>query len=80
MATVFFSSELKKFTGEEQVEVKARDYRALIDELVTRFENLDKAQMMEMAISIDGLILVDPLFESIEEESEIHFFYFVTGG
>ena len=80
MATVFFSSELTKLTGEEQVVVKARDYRALIDELLARYKNLDKTRMMEMAISIDGLILVDPLFESIEEESEIHFFYFVTGG
>jgi len=80
MATVFFSSELIKLTGEEQTEVKARDYRALIDELLARYEKLDKTQMMEMAIAIDGLIIVDPLFEAIDPNSEIHFFYFVTGG
>lgn len=69
-----------KLTGEAQTKVKAQDYRTLIDELIARYHKLDKAQLMEMAISIDGLILVDPLFESIKAESEIHFFYFVTGG
>ncbi|MFT7685221.1 MAG: hypothetical protein ACI9FB_000564 [Candidatus Azotimanducaceae bacterium] len=80
MATVFFSSELQKLTGEEQVIVTALNYRELIKELLLKYTKLEEGMLMEMAMAIDGLILVDPFFESIEKDSEIHFFHFVTGG
>ncbi|MFT5212101.1 MAG: molybdopterin converting factor small subunit [Flavobacterium sp.] len=80
MATVFFSGELQKLTGEDQVIVSASNYRDLIEELALKYPTLEKKMLMEMAIAIDGLILVDPFFELIENESEIHFLHFVTGG
>ena len=80
MATVFFSGELQKLTGEDQAIVSAPNYRDLIEELTLKYSGLEKKTLMEMAIAIDGLILVDPYFELIENDSEIHFFHFVTGG
>ena len=80
MATVYFSSELQRLTGEVECRVSALDYRSLIDELVSRYENLDKPLLMEMAVSIDDFILVEPLLETISSDAEVHFFHFVKGG
>ena len=80
MATVIFSSELQQFTGEEKTEVAALVYRDLVDELISRYDLLCREQLTEMAVAIDGVIIVDPLLEPIGRNSEVHFLHFVAGG
>ncbi|MDP7577350.1 MAG: hypothetical protein QGH99_10320 [Pseudomonadales bacterium] len=80
MATVIFSSELQRFTGEERVLVKARVYRDLVDELVERYDSLCREQIISMAVAIDGVIIVDPLLEPVDENSEVHFLHLIEGG
>ena len=80
MATVIFSSELQRFTGEERVLVKARVYRDLVDELVERYDSLCREQIVSMAVAINGVIIVDPLLEPVDENSEVHFLHFIEGG
>lgn len=75
-----FSSELQEFTGEPSVEIDASDYRALIDALCDRYPKLDRASLMDMAVAIDGVIIVDPLLEPLTAASEVHFLHFVAGG
>jgi molybdopterin converting factor small subunit len=80
MATVIFSSELQKLTGEEQTSVKARIYKDIIAELITRYSSLEEENLMKMAIAIDGEIVHNPLLEVIDETSELHFLYRISGG
>ena len=80
MAIVIFSSELQQFTGEEKTTVKARVYRDLIAELVNRYAQLSAEVLTERAVAIDGVIIVDPLLEQIDEDSEVHFLHFIAGG
>ena len=80
MATVIFSSELQRFTGEERVLVKARVYRDLVDELVERYDSLCREQIISMAVAIDGVIIVDHILEPVDEKSEVHFLHFIEGG
>ncbi len=80
MATVIFSSELQKLTGEEQTSVKARIYKDIIVELITRYPSLEEENLMKMAIAIDGEIVHNPLLEVIDETSELHFLYRLSGG
>lgn len=80
MATVIFSSELQKLTGEEQTSVSARIYKDIIVELVTRYPSLEEDNLMKMAIAIDGEIVPNPLLEVIDETSELHFLYRISGG
>lgn len=80
MAIVMFSSELQQFTGETNTSIDAADYRSLITALCERYVKLDRNLLTEMAVAIDGVIIVDPLLESIASDSEIHFLHFVAGG
>ncbi|MBV1879387.1 MAG: MoaD/ThiS family protein [Pseudomonadales bacterium] len=80
MATVIFSTELQEFTGEGKTNVDARVYRDLVTELVARYDLLKKGQLADMAVAIDGVIIVDPLLEEILPDSEVHFLHFVAGG
>ena len=80
MAIVIFSSELQQLTGEVQTEITALSYRDMLDELLLKFNNLDRQELARMAVAIDGLIISDPLLESIPADAEIHFFPFVSGG
>ena len=80
MAIVIFSSELQEFTGEERTEVTATTYRELIDALVAKFPRLTKDQLTELAVAIDGVIIVDPLLEAVGADTEVHFLHFVAGG
>lgn len=75
-----FSSELQQFTGESSTLSSAHDYRSLIDELCARYERLNRQTLVEMAVAIDGVIIVDPLLEPVGEDSEVHFLHFVAGG
>ena len=80
MATVIFSSELQKLTGEEQTRVAARVYKDIIAELIASYPALEEESLMKMAIAIDGEIVHNPLLEVIDESSELHFLYRISGG
>ena len=80
MAVVFFSGEVQQLTGEEQTFSKAVTFREIVQDLVGRYENLNEALLMNMAISIDGEIIHTPLLEPVGLESELHFLHRISGG
>ena len=80
MARVTFSSEQQRYTNEVACEVSAADYRELIDHITQRYPALSRADLLQMAIAIDGEIIHEPLLESIAEHSEVHFLHFIAGG
>lgn len=80
MAKVVFTSELQRFTGEEATTVSASTYRALVDELLSKYPKLDRKEIMGMAVAIDGEIIHDPLLEPIGTNSEVHFLFRISGG
>ena len=80
MATVIFSGELEKLTGDIRTEISSTVYRDMVTELVARYPALSRQLLEEMAVAIDGVIIVDPLLEELLEESEVHFLHFVAGG
>ncbi len=77
---MIFSSELQEFTGEERTEVSATSYRVLIDVLVAKYSRLSFDQLTDLAVAIDGVIIVDPLLEPLSSDTEVHFLHFVAGG
>ena len=80
MATVVFSSGLRRFTGgEERVSIEAGTIRELIAALEQRFPDL-KESLGSMAVAIDGEIIQDPLLETLESDSEVHFLPPIGGG
>ena len=52
----------------------------MVDELCSKYPNLQRDQLTEMAVAIDGVIIVDPLLEPLHNDSEVHFLHFVAGG
>jgi molybdopterin converting factor small subunit len=80
MALVIFSSELQKFTREEQANVDALNYRDLVSALADRYPDLRSDALSKMAVAIDGEIIHDPLLEQLAPDSEIHFLYRISGG
>ncbi len=80
MATVIFPNELEKLIGGNHVTVDASVFRDLMTELIQRYPQLKESGLDKMAVAIDDVIIVDPLLESIDPDSEIYFFHFVTGG
>ena len=80
MARVVFSSELQKLTGEESCHVDASVYRDIVELLVAKYTSLEKDKLMEMAVSIDGEIIHEPLLEVIDDSSEVHFLFRISGG
>jgi hypothetical protein len=52
----------------------------LLTELCDQYVDLERRVLADMAVAIDGVIIVDPLLESIGEDSEVHFLHFVAGG
>lgn len=80
MATVIFSSELQKFTGEERTSVRSTNYRDLVNEILARFERLPEDEIRKMAVAIDGEIIHDPFLETVKPNSEVHFLFRISGG
>ena len=80
MARVTFSSTQQQFTADAECEVDASNYRELIDAITSRYPALDRAELLQMAVAIDGEIIHEPLLELVEQDSEIHFFHFIAGG
>ena len=81
MATVVFSRGLLPFTGgQERIEVGAGPIRAVLREVVERFPKLADALEKNVAVSIDGEIIQEPLLEEVSAESEVHFLPPLSGG
>ena len=80
MAIVVFSSELQRFTGEAKCRVVAENYRDLLDEITARYPSLSRDELLKMAVAIDGEIIHDPLLETVNRASEVHFLYRISGG
>ncbi len=80
MAIIFFSGELVDLAGEEQTHSDALIFREIVQDLVRRYENLNEALLLDMAIAIDGEIIHTPLLESVGTESELHFLHRISGG
>ena len=77
---VIFSSELQKFTGEAETEVQATNYRGVVAEIVARYPDLTEDEILKMAVAINGEIVHEPLLEQIQDGSEVHFLYRISGG
>ncbi len=80
MATVIFSSELQRYTGEEKTTVGAGTYRDVVAALLDRYQGLPADEIQKMAVAIDGEIIHDPLLETVGEDSEVHFLFRISGG
>ena len=80
MATVIFSSELQRFTGEEKTSVSSTNYRDLLVELLNRYRRLPEDEILKMAVAIDGEIIHDPFLEAVGPDSEVHFLFRISGG
>lgn len=80
MAKVIFSSAQQRFTdGEESVELEATRVDELIRALCARYAALD-GQLERAAVSIDGVIHNDALYERLGPNAEIHFVGAIGGG
>ncbi len=80
MARVIFSSAQQRFTnGEESVELEATRVDELIRALYARYAALD-GQLERVAVSIDGVIHNDALYERLTPNAEIHFVGAIGGG
>lgn len=79
MISVHFNSELQRTTGEACITLHAENYRDMVNKLVDRY-GFEREFLMEMAVSINGLIIHDPLLEVIEENSDVHFLHRIAGG
>ena len=80
MAVVIFSSELQKFTGEERIELAVSTYRQLVDGILDRYPGMPSEEITEKAVSIDGMIIQDPLLDRVAPDSEVHFLDRISGG
>lgn len=80
MAVVIFSSELQKFTGEERIELAVSTYRQLVDRILGRYPDMPSEEITEKAVSIDGMIIQDPLLDRVAPDSEVHFLDRISGG
>ena len=80
MAIVIFSSELQKFTGEERIELAVSTYRQLVDGILGRYPGMPSEEITEKAVSIDGMIIQDPLLDRVAPDSEVHFLDRISGG
>ena len=49
MATVIFSSELQRFTGEEKTSVSSTNYRDLLVELLAKYQRLPEDEIKGLA-------------------------------
>jgi molybdopterin converting factor small subunit len=83
LARVFFATGLRRLVGGvESVDVPARDVRALLVALESRFPGLATQLGPGIAIAIDGEILPreEALLEPLRPSSEVHFLPQIGGG
>lgn len=81
MAKVVFPTHLQRYTdGTRELEVDAASFRALVRKLDTRFPGIEDVLLEKVAVAIDGEITQEPLLESIDADSEVHFLERIGGG
>lgn len=81
MARVHLGSALRRFTGGvAEVEVEAGVVRSLIAELDRRFPGLGEHLSTGAAVSIDGEIMHDALYEQVPPDAEVYFLPAIGGG
>ncbi len=81
MARVTLTSTLGQYTGGLlEVEVEARDIRALLRELAARYPPLAPHLDEGLAVAIDGEIFQDTWFEPIPEGAEVSLMPKIGGG
>ena len=81
MATVALPLALAQSMGAPaQLEVCASDVRGLLRALDEQFPGIRQVLEADLSIAIDGEIFSDPLFESLEPGSEVHFLARLKGG
>lgn len=59
--------------GVAEVDVRARDFRGAVAELLRRFPALPPAEIERCAVAIDGELLNSPWLEALGEQSEVIF-------
>jgi molybdopterin converting factor small subunit len=78
---VTLTGNLRQFTGGvAELEVDAATVRQLLNRLGTRFPGLAPHLEQGLAVSIDGQIYQDALFQEIAPESEVHLLPQIAGG
>ncbi|MBT4521469.1 MAG: MoaD/ThiS family protein [Halieaceae bacterium] len=81
MASVVFASDMRQHTGGcGQTRVNATGYRAALRELSEAFPQLSDAVFEKYSIAIDGVIILSPLLETFEPDSELVFIPRIAGG
>jgi molybdopterin converting factor small subunit len=81
VAIVYISSGLRQYTdGVDQLEVEPGQIRAVICSVTERFPELRSTLDKGVAVSIDGVIIQNPLLQPVGPTSEVHFLPQVAGG
>ena len=82
MAKVVLSHELAQqyAGGHTEVEVDARDFRALVKALDAMYPGLGPELKVGLAVAIDGEIFQEPFLEPIGPDSEVYFLPAIEGG
>lgn len=81
MASITIPTDLQRFTGgAAAVEVRARNYRDLVDELSRTFPLLTPDTIRKQAIAIDGMVIHEPLLESFGPDSQLVLVPRIAGG
>lgn len=79
MARVIFSHAQQAHTGVASVQVEAGTFRELKRRLTEQFPGL-QAGSLSGAVAIDGEIIAEPLLETLQADSEVHFIPAIEGG
>ncbi len=82
MARVFLTGSLRALAGStgEAIEIPARDLRELLTRLEERIPDIRRRVDEGLSIAIDGDVISDPLLETLEPDSEVHFLPAIQGG
>ncbi len=71
----------KQLTGGiTDIDVDGGNVRQLIKALGERYDGLGPALETGMAVAIDGVIIQEPLLETVAEDSEVYFLPQIGGG
>ncbi len=81
MPKVIFPSNWQQYTnGTKEVAVAAGKYQDLVVELHQRFPALTREMIEKHALAINGVMILTPLLESFEQDSELLFVARIAGG
>ena len=81
MVTVKLWGSLRKFTdGKAEVEVDARDFKELLDELAHDYPGLKPQIERGVSLALDGKIYKEAWFTEIGPDSEVVLMPLMTGG